>query len=172
MMRGIMVAAIVGALSLAVGSAPESEVDSDSVTAKSGSTQTYAVLKRTKFDPKAHKISNVGDNVTIVDGTHVMGTDGEMPRYVLVAATVFNDGKWIRLDVSGCFIPWFKAAPLVRCERDGSIVRVYALLSDGAGAYAVVWQVRGGQSSREVFSNDEELIAFVHDRIKRRDENR
>jgi hypothetical protein len=166
MMRGIILAAIVGALSVAVRSATESEVDSDSVTAKSGSAQTYAVLKRTKFDPRVHKISKVGNDVIMIDGIHVMGTDGEMPRYVLAAATVFNDGEWIRLDVTGCFNPWFNAAPLVRCQRDGSIVRVYALLSDGAGAYAVVWQVRAGQSSREVFSNDEELIAFVHYRIK------
>lgn len=161
-----MLAALVGALSVDLRAATQSEVGSDSVTAKSGSVQTYAVLKRTKFDPKVHKTSKARDNVMMIDGIHVMGTDGEMPRYVLAAATVFNDGKRIRLDVSGCFNPWFKAAPLLRCERDGSIVRVYALLSDGAGAYAVVWQVRGVKSFREVFSNDEELIAFVDHRIK------
>lgn len=96
-----------------------------------------------------------------------MGTDGGMPRYVLETATVFHDKQKIRLDVTGCFDPWLRAPPLVRCQRDGSIVRIYALFSDGAGAYAVVWRVCGEESFREVISDDEQIMAFVDSRVKR-----
>src|SRR6266446_840714 len=164
MMRLLRFGSILAVSSAVVISVPGGTKNSASFTAKSANAETYVVFTRADFFPKGHKILKVGDSVTAVDGIYVMGTDGEMPHNSLRRATIFHGREQIRLDVTGCFDPWSNAPPIVRCERIGSLVRVYALFSDGAGAYAVAWQVRNGISFREIFSNDQEVMASIEHR--------
>lgn len=120
------------------------------------------VLVRSTFKPAGVPLRwEKGKMQPTLAGQPVFGTDGEMPRFILTAATAILDGKPIKLNTRNMYNPWFGDSPdaeSCKLVRRGNTARLLALFSDGAGTYLAEWQIANGVAKRIVLTTDEDVI--------------
>lgn len=116
------------------------------VSKKDGSHNVKIIFKTKLFVAKEHKIENVRELGTKVDGKLALGTDFSIPQTEFESIKLFFDGKEIPIAkglFSDCYNPNLENDYLkLKLGDDGKSVMVFMAGSDGAGGYQVFWIFR------------------------------
>ena len=119
-------------------------------------------LERTKFEPKGSKLDYYKNNFLYsINGRPIFGTDGDIPKYILKAATLKVGMTNYNLQINDMYNPWFGEKPneqFFTFEKEGPEMRLRGYFSDGAGSYGAEWLIVGLISVRTVLSKDEWIL--------------
>lgn len=115
----------------------------DSCVLKTDST--IIAIKRGTFNPQKHKLlysnrGGGGDYLEKIDGRHVWGTDGDLPRKSITSIKVTKNGIDIiipRNEFSDLYEPNFETLSI--CKGPGNTFYIKMDNSDGAGGYTIIW---------------------------------
>ena len=112
------------------------------------------------------KQPNASKSLVSIGGEPVLGTDGELPKYVLRKAVLLLNGRRYNLQVSNMYNPWFgeglKYGPSQKSARllkKKSTYQVQAIFSDGAGSYRAEWVIANKISRRTKLSADDQFVS-------------
>jgi len=124
-----------------------------------------------KYDVPKH--ANEFKSLISINGKPVMGTDGEIPKYVLAKATLLLNGHRYNLPVADMYNPWFGAGAaygpnpeLFRLLKVGPAYKLQALFSDGAGSYGAEWRLANNTAKRTLLTKDEDGLTNLFESEK------
>jgi hypothetical protein len=132
----------------------------DKVVVKLADNATL-VFERASFDSTGKKIERRDDKIIAIDGRPVLGTDGELPRYILKKATLITPGNKYDLQVDNMYNPWFGETPdekLIKTVKSLNDLKLRCVFSEDAAAYAVEWWMVGQSSIRTVLTKDKSIV--------------
>jgi len=120
------------------------------------------IVKSRLFNPKNHSLSYrkpgkyVGDRkeLTKIDGKHIWGVDGNLPRKAISAVRILKQGISITIPKEAfddLYEPSFKTLHVYFGKND--IIYIEMDNSDGAGAYSIFWIIKNGQYIRRYIDN-------------------
>jgi hypothetical protein len=116
-------------------------------------------LYRVRFDSTGRKFEYYDSKYPFsIDGIPIFGTDGEMPKYQLIKATLSMGNILYDLQIDNMYNPWFGDTPnnnLFKLTIDGTQIHLRGFFSDGAGSYAAEWLMIGRSSIRTILTNEE-----------------
>lgn len=97
-------------------------------------------ITKTTFVAKQHKLSSKNNEVISIDGKRFWGTDGPMPKTVISAVKISNNGSIVDVPASAfndLYEPRLKSLAMTTGPDNTFYVKLDN--SDGAGAYSVIW---------------------------------
>ncbi len=111
------------------------------------------ILTKEKFNPinKKLKFRNVDSYKILekVNNKDFFGTDGNVPQYEYGKITLLVKGKKIKLPCENLFEPNLYYTE-VNINSKTKTIYIYAINSDGAGSYVVLWIVKDGIFKRKI----------------------
>ena len=123
---------------------------------------TSLQLVREKFNPEINKLEIKNGFVLGINDSPLFGSDGEIPKYKLIKATLKIKDKSYNLQVDNMYNPWtgdhlnvdfFK---IIHSGENHHLLK--CIFSDGAGTYAAQWLIEGNSSIRDIITKDELII--------------
>ena len=125
---------------------------------------TSLQLVREKFNPEINKLEIKNGFVLGINDSPLFGSDGEIPKYKLIKATLKIKDKSYNLQVDNMYNPWtgdqlnvnfFK---IIHSGENHHLLK--CIFSDGAGSYSAYWKIEEKSSKREILSNDEKYFEW------------
>ena len=107
------------------------------------------VIKSRLFNVKKHELTydkTYPKELIKIDGRHVWGTDGEIPKKVISSVKFIKNGRQIIIPADAftdLYEPSFRSFKVY--EGDDDTVYIEMDNSDGAGAYTVIWIIKNNQ---------------------------
>ena len=123
---------------------------------------TDLILERARFQSTGKEIEYYDNKFPYsINGRPIFGTDGGLPKYILIRATLKIRQTRYDLEVGNMYEPWFGDRPnddLYKLKYDGTEIRLTGLFSDGAGSYGAEWLIVGKSSIRTILTRDEWIL--------------
>lgn len=112
------------------------------------------IIKQKAFNSKQHKLfysksdpkENIKSELLKIDDKRFWGTDGEIPKKVLVSVKVIINGHSIAAPESAfddLYEPHLNSISI--CRGPDNMFYISMANSDGAGAYTIIWVFRDGK---------------------------
>ena len=123
---------------------------------------TSLQLVREKFNPEINKLEIKNGFVLGINDSPLFGSDGEIPKYKLIKATLKIKDKSYNLQVDNMYNPWTGDnlnIDFFNIIHNGENHHLFkGIFSDGAGTYAAQWLIEWNSSIRDIITKDEFII--------------
>ena len=129
---------------------------------------TYIILEKIDFDTTEKKIEYFENFLVAINGRPIFGTDGDLPKFTLIKATLTIGKNEYDLQVDDMYNPWFGNGindRLFKIKKEGNRYQLTGIFSDGAGSYGAEWLIVGKLSIRTILTNDEWIFEYIHDEL-------
>jgi hypothetical protein len=100
-------------------------------------------ISKSLFVAKRHKLSRKNNEVVAIDGKSFWGTDGPIPKAVISAVKISNNGLAIEVPATAfndLYEP--RLSSLTMTTSSDNTLYIKLDNSDGAGAYSVIWMFK------------------------------
>ncbi len=104
------------------------------------------IIKSSSFNPAKHKLFYVDKELRKIDGKAFWGTDGEVPTKTISSLKIVKKGVAIPIPqsaIDNLYEPRFKTLKVFAGSNDAIYIELDN--SDGAGAYSIIWIVKGNK---------------------------
>ena len=128
----------------------------------------YVVMEKIDFDTTKKKIEYFENFPVAINGRPIFGTDGDLPKFTLINATLTIGENEYDLQVDDMYNPWFGNGlndTLFKIKTEGNRYRLMGIFSDGAGSYEAEWLIIGKSSIRTILTNDEWIFEYIYDEL-------
>jgi hypothetical protein len=123
---------------------------------------THLTMERMEFDKTGKEFEYYDNKFPFsINGRPIFGTDGDLPKYMLAKATLTIGKNKYDLTVDHMYNPWFGDRPsdrFYKLKKDGTVIKLTGLFSDGAGTYGAEWLIIGKSSIRTILTKDEWIL--------------